>query len=535
MRTALDSYKEKDALYVETKSFLELTHIVDDRHWAVITGVPGDGKTAMAAHLSLKYAEKGYSHVELHFARDWNDWVDGSSGKDSGHKQFVLIDDIFGRMSIDKRKVSEWSSIIDLMERVIKKRAGSLIVVCTSRKYVFNDVKTALAQYSSFQRTSVVDMTESGLALTNEEKRKIWINYATKYHVETEIPDCINSEKSTPHGFPHCIDLFATNIFLRNKGVSFFDNPMEEVCREINNFKENDRIKYCALLLILLNNNKLAETSLEEVTCSRDDIKRITSAAGLKNQPSKIDLKRALDGLKNTYISEMDKCYSISHDSIRENLAFIFIKDNPKKAIEIMNFEYLTDHTRCHGQNAEDGTKILVLGPYYNRLLAERMVKEIKNGNAVTVCAHQAWNNTSFVADFMEFVLAKSESVNLLVCKQNISDIFNTKDSSTSYIFDFSFFDALRFFGHREAVKQISEYKTLEDLLKESGGTICLHPYKVVTLILPFNFLFKSFNNIRLVILRKRQHEVSLIIEQKYISHKKGTVSAHRNTHNLSI
>ena len=90
MKTALEGSMEKDSLFVETKAYLELERKVENNHWGVVTGIPGDGKTSMAVHMSLKYNRKGYDHLELHFARDWKDWVDGSSGSDNGKKQFYF-------------------------------------------------------------------------------------------------------------------------------------------------------------------------------------------------------------------------------------------------------------------------------------------------------------------------------------------------------------------------------------------------------------------------------------------------------------
>ena len=317
----------------------------------------------MAGHLALKYNNEGYDYLELHFARDWKDWVDGSSGSENGKKQFILIDDIFGRMSIDERKVSDWISIIDLMQKVVQQRQGKLKVVCTSRKYVFEDVKTKLAQFASFQEPSVIDITQSEFALTNDEKSQIWKAYEDKFKLNSEKPQiwkayedkftpiqmprtCTKDEKEerSPHGFPHCVDLYFSSSSLQNED-DFFDNPMECICRELDNFKENDKIKYFALLQVLFNDNKLTDVCIENMVADHQGFKARAKAAGLNNCPTSTDLKKALNVLRGTYIAELDGCYSISHDSIRENLAFVFIKQNSVYAIWNMDFDYLTDHT----------------------------------------------------------------------------------------------------------------------------------------------------------------------------------------------
>ena len=481
MQTCLKSAKEKDSLYVETRAFDELLQIVGDRQWAIITGVPGDGKFAMAAHLSLWYNERGYQHLELHFAKDWKDWVDGTSGKNKGKKQFVLIDDIFGRMSVDERKVSEWLSIFDLMQRIVKQRDGDLVVVCTCRKYVYMDVKSKLTKFPAFQESSIVDMTLDSFTLTSNEKTEIWKNYARKYKVITDMPECVNQDTiQSPHGFPHCVELFATNLVLQKKGVSFFENPMKYICEEIDNFIENDRVKYYALLFVLFHNNKLPKNFFEQISPRSDDTSRICAAAGLSTIPTKVDLKRAFRGLKNTYITEMDGCYSFSHDSIRENLAYMFIKENPVYAIEDLDFSYLTDHTRIQGHEKEKKTVYLLPAEYKDQLII-RMVKEIRNGNIVTVCAHQAWTDASFIGQFLQSVVETSETNR--DGQRCIADIFTTKDSTK---FDFDLLAALRLFGHHDAVNQLLERK---DLFKHIQGIL----YSLAGQLVVYTLILSSF------------------------------------------
>ena len=374
----VQSFKRKDHLYVETKAFRELIEIVDDRHWALIAGKPGDGKTAMAAHLMLLHKEKGFEPVIITNPQDWKALVQGSCNGYQGQKQFVMIDDMFGSMSVDNRRVDEWVSFIDFMERVVKERKGSLIVVCTSRKYVFNDIKSKVEKFTCFQDTSVVDMTLQRHALTVEEKLSIWQNYTKEYNVSSVAPSCIYEAISSPHGFPHCVELYCSNQFLRNKGVQFFENPMKFVCREIKNFMENDKVKYCLLLLILFNNNELTEDVLQKVVFfdPPKDVLRLFKAAGLSAEHAQPELKKALKSLKNTYVSELlDGVYCFSHESIRENVAYLYIEDNPLYAIEDIDFRYLVDHTRCHGYKACGEESIFVLPSFCTAALAERAVE----------------------------------------------------------------------------------------------------------------------------------------------------------------
>ena len=113
----------------------------------------------------------------------------------------------------------------------------------------------------------------------------------------------------------------------------------------------------------------------------------------------------------------------------------------------------------------------------------KRMLEEIKRGNVVTVCAHQAWSDKAFVEFWIQSVLKLTEDG---VADQHsytrIADVFNTKDSSTSYIFDFSLFDALQFFGHKEAMKQILQSE-IGSLLDESQGNYIFDKYGLLSIL----------------------------------------------------
>ena len=410
----VENYKRKDHLFVETKPFRELLDILESGHWAFLTGKPGDGKTSMAAHLLLKYKEKRFEPLILTNADDWKGMVKGYEAENRTHRQFVMIDDMFGTMSLDDRKANEWISVLDIMHTVVKERKGSLIVICTSRTYIFKDVKAKLERFAIFQNTSMVDLTETKFALTTEEKLKIWSNYTAHYHIESTVPFCVYSNKILPHGFPQCVELYCSNAFSTQKGNHFFENPMQYVRRELKNFKENDKMKYCSLLLILLNENRLEESYLQQLNLSNlpKHIMKIFKAAGLSSAIAHPELIKALKSLANTYVLEDigSNTYHFSHHSIKENLAYMFIRENPLHAIEEMSIEYMLSHTRWRGNKSGENESIFVLPSFCTNALVERLVTEIKNGNIELVSHYQAWEDDMFVEKWLAYILKGSTS-----------------------------------------------------------------------------------------------------------------------------
>ena len=290
-----------------------------------------------------------------------------------------------------------------------------------------------------------------------EEKLNIWNAYATKYNVRTEHPDCIYKNKRTPHGFPDCVVKFCTNSFLQKDGIAFFDNPMEYVCDEIQHFIHHDRVKYFVLLLILFNNNQLDDYLLDKLQEGVDSTV-VLQAAGLTSVPSVPDIRKALDSLRCMYVS-VPKCgqYSISDVSVRENLALVYIKNNPPHAIKHIDFIYLVHHTSIHGSSSS--RRKVALKPTCNRYLIQRMFDEIRIGNVINTCAHTAWGNSLFVEEMKQYLLDTFGGCQgaTRIETASIVDIFTTKDTTSPYTLKMNLPEALEFLGHRTAVERLSE------------------------------------------------------------------------------
>lgn len=459
--------------------------------------------------------------------------VKGSDDTDKVASQLVMIDDMFGSMSVDDRKVNEWVSMLDIMQRVVKERKGKLRVICTSRTYVFKDVKSKIERFTCFQESKIVDLICEKHALTQEEKLQIWTNYTNEYNVTSNLPDCIFYSVISPHGFPHCVELFCSNQFLRQEGLSFFNNPMKYVCREIQNFKDNDKIKYCILLLILFKNNKLEMNYLQEVVLSDPpkDVIKIFKAAGLSSDHAQFELKKALESLKNTYISEdLDETFRFSHESIRENVAFMCIKDNPLHAIEDIDFRYLVDHTKCYGYPSPCPESVLVLPLFCTNALVERTVREIKAGQIMPVCQHQAWTDNWFVEKWIAYVLKMSQNEEKEIEKETESfrDIF-CKLNKCHNVFqrcDLNLIEVLLYLRHEQALLRILSHGEIVKRFTSGQMKQMLSRALVCAC-----FIFPSESFIKMLI--KAGADVSIILAHTEVYHYSRHVQL-RNLHLLS-
>ena len=386
--------EEKDALYVETRAYEELKSITEDSYWATILGKPGDGKSATAAHLMLYYQRtKEYQAIYLTSVRQWESLISGNESS----KQFVVIDDMFGSTALDGTRTEEWLTEIEKMEKLVKKRQGTLMVVCTSRRHIFTDAEPKLYKFMCFRKASIVDMTDKDFKLSSSEKLDIFKRYATKFEVEfnEEIFRQIEAIDS-PHGFPHCVEMFCTNTFLRENGITFFENPEEFVQKELHNFKDNDPIKFLVLLLVLYKKNRLHPRNLAEIVDNSDDeAEKLFKFTGVSLSTSYTNILKAVNALTNTYLTKTgDGYYTFTHESLKENVSSVYISLNSVHATKLLDLQQILTHT--NKPNAHDMLPV--------NDLVERITIEIFSGNIASVSTCASWQDPVFVNEWIRFV-----------------------------------------------------------------------------------------------------------------------------------
>ena len=398
MESIANWHEKRGHLFVETNAYKELRNVLDDMHWVTLLGKPGDGKSSTAAHLMLEYRRKGYEPVFVTSTHDWKAIITaGRVANESDTKQIVVIDDIFGTSCLEQGRVGEWLSQIENMEKLVEERNGKLLVICTSRRYIFSDVEASLTRFKSFRKLTIVDMTDIRYKLSSEEKKKIFDAFATEHNV-SDIKCGDVKDIDSPHGFPLCAEMFCVNSFLRKDGVTFFRNPVECVQKEIYNLKDNDNHKYIVLLTMLLKRNLVPQNYFETLyDVATDDEKRFFKSLGVSLDTVCQELVRARDALISTYITtNPDGHYTFIHESLMENVAEVYLTTSPFHAVEMIEFEYVAGFLN----------RSLALNKTIPENLFEpicrRVVNEIKRGNVLEMCRCDVWNSDTFIETLID-------------------------------------------------------------------------------------------------------------------------------------
>ena len=436
MSVISDSYEKKDELFVETKAYKELQSVVEDRHWATLLGKPGDGKSTTATHLMLHYKRQGYQPLFVSSVRQWEMLVSSTPGV----KQIVVIDDMFGAINLDDKITGEWLNEIEKMDKLVSERKGDLLVVCTSRKYIFTDVKSKLHKCQGFSDVNIVDMTDNEYQLSSNEKLSILLKYAYRYNIKLgdETVRQIKDVQS-PHGFPHCVEMFCTNSFHRKIGAKFFSNPEKAVQKEVNNFKDNDPMKFLVLLLVMYHKNRFEKRHIGEMIASSDEhVKKLFSFLSIVQSTAYSGLMKAAKALTNTYLAlTKDGYYTFTHESLAENVSKVYMELNPFHATQILSFQEILKHVNTPKENVDL--------PNYE--LAERITSELLMGNLEAVSSCASWRDKTFVDEWIKYITMQCKasccwsSLSKITLKRilhididsSVSDTFYPKRSSSSF------------------------------------------------------------------------------------------------------
>ena len=404
METVADWYEKPDRLFVETRAFRECKEILDDRHWVTILGKPGDGKSMMAAHLVSQYRRKGFEPVFITSVQDCKNLL--SCGQ---VKQFVVIDDIFGSTCLDRLKLNEWVSYICIIEKIIEKGQGKLLVVCTSRKHIFEDAKSSLSKFRSFTVHTLLDLTSHAWKLTIEEKEEIFDKHAREHNIDGYSAQDV-ARLDPPHGYPHCVVMFCTNIFLRKTGLDFFKNPTECIQEEIHSFRKNDRVKYLVLLLGLVYNTGLDVPSIEKLCYEPTEVTtKLFKAAGVPLDTALPDICSALESLENIYFDkDLNGRFHFTHESFSENVASVFLAVNPVLAIETVEFRFLFTKLKPGKSilSLERSAKHVRVSVHEDHMepLTRRITMELTKSNPFYVIMCDIWRDQNFVYDWVKYV-----------------------------------------------------------------------------------------------------------------------------------
>lgn len=400
-----------------------------------ITGLPGVGKTFTLHHIALQLRDtQGYiiipccrpADIPLHFRKEKN--------------IVFVVDDICGKFTIDENEVREWKKYISEELSILK---SDRIKILTSNRYsVFQDHRFRVLKCFS---ENFCDLSFGSYCITVLEKEKI----ANEY-----LPQDVFEKIKRHIGQMDCFPLMCQQYTIRpiTDALMFFSNPFDIFEKEIFAMKEDDKLKFCALLICVLLNGcvgsghkeydrylriGLLENGFELVDESNDieveiygtqtkftryQLQKIFDICELNLEtPTKL-LFMQYECLLDTYIKKTTNYYHCIHDKLFEFLCYFFGKHLQREVIFFSDSNVIRDHTHILSLNEEHDTFSILIEMDNETHFFIRIIRDIIQGRIYDVFCNNQMKFKSYRTKLMHFLLTHH--------KQNLTQLFLTKDNS---------------------------------------------------------------------------------------------------------
>lgn len=154
---AVENMRTRTRRYVQNPSFRRALDILEQRHYCVIAGIPGIGKTTLAEVLLVHYVDR-HDFTPVRIGYDFSEAIDASRWDE---RQVFYFDDFLGRTTLDKLRRNEDQRLVEFMLDVAENPRWRFIL--TTREYILNRAKLryeTLSNASLELETCVLDLRD---------------------------------------------------------------------------------------------------------------------------------------------------------------------------------------------------------------------------------------------------------------------------------------------------------------------------------------------------------------------------------------
>ena len=185
----VESIQQKIKYYVRNKTFEEAQRTLEKKHYCIIAGIPGIGKTMLAEMLSFEYLSKGYELIKI-----YSDISEAFEVINQNNKQIFFYDDFLGQTSLENKfGKNEEQKLISFIEKILRSPDKRLIL--TTREYILNKAKgiyEKLNYVNYFSEEYLIHL----INYTDLEKALILFNYLYFSDLLIECKEMIHRDKN---------------------------------------------------------------------------------------------------------------------------------------------------------------------------------------------------------------------------------------------------------------------------------------------------------------------------------------------------
>lgn len=231
--------------------------------------------------------------------------------------------------------------------------------------------------------------------------------------------------------------------------------------------KKENKIQYASLVLLMVNDGKLSETTLDDSKRTSVFQKKKSSVLKQCKVTCQIDsfiFIDALSEMEGTYTKKCKNDFTFIHDSIFEIVACHFGRQFPELMLKYMSSDYIAHYIKVEknngkiiGANVESSelkasSLCIILSESHYQKLAERLLTDVKKGE-ILVFENEALKHPSVRQAFIKVMKGKSYrelySIFLSELKEENEDLDSFPWSKTEYKYEIDFWELTRLLLNR--------------------------------------------------------------------------------------
>lgn len=418
-------WQEDNKQFVETKASREVEGLIKCQNIVIVTGHTGCGKSAIVHHVALKYRSQGWSVKPISAVMDIIQIINVSTGDLDGRTIFVVSDPI-GKDSFNEIEYNLWRRYEENLKACLKK--VKLLMSC--RKYIFSDgrVKGLLKD-----KSHVIDLSNEKFKLSIKEKENIWKKHDVEKTVsKKELKQILKTETY----FPLLCKLYFSKQIYKNRKekLRFFKAPVTIFKEEIRHFRNSDKDKYCALVLLVLFNNHLCIEDIRNSATSRETYNLALELCEMNKNTAPHSIVDAFETLQGYFVKKIGDTYHFYHDLVREVTTFVFGTDYPLELIQYADIGFLRKKVKLECHKKSDQFTIYLRDKHIDAL-GKRLFNDIFGEGLLDVVLNPCLKNEKVIKIFINELEHHPEKFEMLLEKKKLQIDYQEINQTTNTLF----------------------------------------------------------------------------------------------------
>lgn len=363
-------------LFVQTRAYSKIISTLYEKHYVVIKGNPGDGKTTLAYHAMRRLIAEQYKKpLQLFNYHEWTECVIPDENL------AIFIDNLFGEHTVSYDNVTHWSQRFPMIKASVSGGQHSNYVIICIRNDIYNQCQEMI--YNEFLNSAMVDISHGKeFELDLNEMKSIFFKYipeSKQVLSPTELTNLLNDVPKL--GFPQCCHLYKDIAKLQEEGLDFFRHPLYFLEQELNARFHSKDMKMAVLVCILLYGGKVKKSILYD----RNEDKKLKETSMTMSSVELIDFTLFQDAISNIETSFIvhevhEDMIKFTHSSVQNALFSVVGKHYPHDLIKYCDYTLLSLITTS--QDLVKGITMIVISENCSLILRDRILELLTRGSS---------------------------------------------------------------------------------------------------------------------------------------------------------